>query len=500
MTEVLPFGVGAWVFICLYISSLLVVGLFAFKARKENTLKDFYLAGSGFGFSVLLLTLYASQYSGNSLFGFTGMTYRIGYSGVMSVHFMIAIVIFYQIIAVRLFRLSRERGYITPVDFLQDRFQNKAISLIAAIVMILALSNFLLAQLMAMGRAMQGLAGANGDQAYQYGVITLALIMVIYGTLGGIRAVAWTDMMQGYVLMAGFFILIIMLYLQFGSLSLATDKIMASNDTLLLKKIMPPDAARMREWLSYVLIVGMGGALYPHAIQRIYAARSEQVLRKSLAVMAFLPFVTTLIAVITGIYAIAYVSGLEGAASDQILGRLLREVQEDSMLGYCLVVLLFAAVLSAIMSTADSALLSISSMLSKDIYGRFINTSASQAQMTRLGKICSWCLIIILVGFAISLRDEASLVKLLDRKFDVLVQLVPAFMVGIRWTRLQTMPTLIGMCVGLLTALMLAFGPFGFVVAGKIWGFHPGLYALAINLLIAIPGSLYICRQRRGLA
>ena len=110
---------------------------------------------------MLLLTLYASQYSGNSLFGFTGMTYRIGYAWVMSVHFMIAIVIFYQLIAVRLFRLCRDRGYITPVDFIQDRFQNKAISLIAAIVMIVALSNFLLAQLMAMGRAMQGLAGAH---------------------------------------------------------------------------------------------------------------------------------------------------------------------------------------------------------------------------------------------------------------------------------------------------------------------------------------------------
>jgi len=139
MMDVLPFGIGAWVFIGLYISSLLVVGVYAFKARQENTLKDFYLAGSGFGFTVLLLTLYASQYSGNSLFGFTGMTYRIGYAWVMSVHFMIAIVIFYQLIAVRLFRLCRDRGYITPVDFIQDRFQNKAISLIAAIVMIVFL-------------------------------------------------------------------------------------------------------------------------------------------------------------------------------------------------------------------------------------------------------------------------------------------------------------------------------------------------------------------------
>ena len=56
--------------------------------------------------------------------------------------------------------------------------------------MIVALSNYLLAQLMTMGRAMQGLAGPAGDIAYNYGVVSLATIMVIYGTLGGIRAIA----------------------------------------------------------------------------------------------------------------------------------------------------------------------------------------------------------------------------------------------------------------------------------------------------------------------
>jgi solute:Na+ symporter, SSS family len=495
MTEILPFGPGAWIFISFYIGSLLIVGGVAYRAREENTLKDFYLAGSGFGFTVLLLTLYASQYSGNSLFGFTGMTYRIGYSWILSLHFMISIVVFYQLIAVRLFRLAKENTFITPVDFLHHRFQSKAISLIAAIVMILALSNFLLAQLMAMGRAMQGLAGAHGDQAYQYGVVVLALIMVIYGTLGGIRAVAWTDMLQGLVLTAGFLMLMVMLYFEFGSLALATDKILASKDASMVNKIMPPDAARMREWLSYVLIVGMGGALYPHAIQRIYAARSEKILRQSLAVMVFLPFITILVAVTTGIYAIAYVGGLEGAASDQVLGSILRQIQESSFIGYALVVVLFAAILSAIMSTADSALLSISSMLSKDIYAKFVNQNAQEAQLTRLGKLCSWALIIILVGFAIALREQSSLVKLLDRKFDILVQLVPAFMLGIRWKAMQALPTFIGIVTGLVIALGLAYGPFEFVQAGKIWGFHPGLYGLLLNFLIAIGGSFYVNKK-----
>ncbi|MFQ5659293.1 MAG: sodium:solute symporter [Gammaproteobacteria bacterium] len=498
MLELLPFGFGAWLFISLYLASLLFIGWFGYRAREENTLQDFYLAGSKFGLFVLVLTLYATQYSGNSLFGFTGMTYRIGFAWIMSVHFMLAIIIFYLVFAAPLHALSHKRRYITPIDFLRDRFQSDTINLIAAVVMIFALSNYLLAQLMAMGRAMQGLAGPHGNLAYNYGVIVLALIMVIYGTLGGIRAVAWTDVIQGGVLMLGFLLLCAMLYRQFGALSLATGKILSLTDATMVNKVMPPDANRMREWLSYILIVGMGGALYPQAIQRIYAAKTVQVLRQSLAIMAFLPFLTVFIAVITGIYAIAYLPGLEGADSDQVLTRLFRLVQESSVAGYWLVVVLFAAILSALMSTADSALLSISSMLTKDIYGAYLNRQASESDMTRIGKISSWCLLVILVGLAILLRQDASLVKLLDRKFDILVQLVPAFMLGIRWVNMKTLPTLIGLVAGLAVAITLAFGPFAFVAHGKIWGFHPGLYGLALNLFLCVAGSLYMARLNRN--
>ena len=257
MADLLPFGPGAWFFIGTYIASLLFFGWFGYRARRENTLRDFYIAGSGFGFFVLLLTLYATQYSGNTLFGFTGKTYRIGYAWLVSVHFMIAIVVFYLVYAPRLHRLSKERGYVTPVDYLRDRFDSNAINIIASVVMILALSNFLLAQLMAMGRAIQGLAGTNGNAAYYLGVVVLGLIMVIYGTLGGMRAVAWSDVIQGGILMSGFLVLLFMLIEQFGPLHAASDRILASGDVRLINKLQLPKPAMLREWLSYILIVGM---------------------------------------------------------------------------------------------------------------------------------------------------------------------------------------------------------------------------------------------------
>ena len=492
MQSLSPFNLSAWIFISIYLLSLLLIGWAGYKARRENTLSDFYLAGSGFGFFVLFLTLYATQYSGNTLFGYTGKTYRIGFAWIMCVQFMMAIIVCYLLYAPKLHYLAKQKGFITPTDYLKYRFNSKSLNLITSLVMIVVLGNYFLAQLMAMGRAMQGLSSGDPLLAYIFGVILLTAIMVVYGTLGGLRAIAWTDAIQGIVLMIGFGLLLFVLNQQYGSVELASITIQSSTDLAVKNKTYPPDADRIREWISYILLVGLAGSLYPQAIQRIYAARNAKILRKSLAVMVFIPLTTTLVAVVTGVYAIAYMPGLEGASSDQIFARILFEVQQGSLFGYWLVVILFSAALAAMMSTADSALLSISSMFSQDIYGGFINQNASQAELTRVGKLCSWVIVFVLIGLAIYLYDKASLIRLLDRKFDLLIQLVPAFIMAIHIKQIKTGPVIIGLVTGILISVLIAFGGFDQVQSGKLFGFHPGLYGLLINITIVVSGSLII--------
>ncbi len=493
--EVLPFGPGGLAVIGGYLLSLLGVGWLGLRARQENSLRDFYLGGRGIGLVVLLLTLYATQYSGNTLFGFTGKTYRVGYAWVMSLHFMTAIIVFYLLFAPKLHALARSKGFITPTDYLHERFGSKLIDLVATVLMIVAISNYLLAQLMAMGRAMEGLTTLEPSVAYIWGVVILALIIVVYETLGGFRAVAWTDVIQGAVLMVGFAVLLLLVLQKFGSLEAATGKLLAAGPDE-ASKVLPPDPNQCRQWISYILAVGIGGALYPQAIQRIYAARSGATLRRSLAVMAFLPLTTTLVALIVGVMAAAHIPGLEGAGSDRILMVVCRQVQQGSVFGYWLVVVLFAAVLAAMMSTADSVLLSISSMLTKDLYARFIHPGATEIRLTRLGKIFSWLLIVILGALAINLREETTLIRLLDRKFDLLVQLAPAFMIGIHWSKLRAAPTLAGMLVGIAIAVALAW--FYRDQGGKIAGIHPGLFGLAANVVIATVGSVFPARTSPG--
>jgi SSS family solute:Na+ symporter/sodium/pantothenate symporter len=491
-SDFVPFTTPEFVFIGFYLASLIVIGWLGFRARQENSLRDFYLAGQGIGFLVLLLTLYSTQYSGNTLFGFTGKTYRDGYSWTMSVHFMTAIVVFYLLLAPKLFRLANQHGFITPTDFLQHRFGSPWLSLLASLLMVIAISNFFLAQLMAMGNAIEGLTRFDPKTAYAAGVIVLALIIVIYETLGGFRAVAWTDAIQGSVLLAGFTILLVLVFQEFGSLEAATAKVAREQP----EKVAAPDWPRSAEWFSYIFMVGIGGALYPQAIQRIYAANSATTLRRSLFVMAFLPLTTALIALIVGVMGLAHIPDLVTQQvndageivtvdrSDTLLTVVCRRVQEGSLFGRWLVVILFSAILAAIMSTADSVLLSISSMLTKDVYSRFINPAASEKHLTRFGKVTSWVLVAVLVYFAIELRGT-PLVKLLDRKFDLLVQLAPAFFLGLHWRGLRTGPTLTGIIVGLTTVLLLlALGH------SRVAGVHPGLIGLALNLVCAISGSL----------
>jgi SSS family solute:Na+ symporter/sodium/pantothenate symporter len=500
-TDAIPFGPGALIFIGLYLLSMIWIGWLGMRARQENTLRDHFIGGQGVGFFVLLLTLFATQYSGNTILGFSGKAYRIGFAWLTCVHFMTAIVVTYLLFAPKLFNLAKQHAFVTPTDYLSHRFNHRGLNLLATLIMVAALSNFFLAQLTAMGRVVEGLTTLPPETAFLWGVVVLAGIMLVYETMGGFRAVAWTDVIQGGVLALGFAVLLVLIFKEYGSMEQTTRTLLK----IAPEKVLPPKAPEVRSWISYIFLLGVGAALYPQAIQRIYAAKSSKTLRKSLALMAFMPLGTALIAVLAGVMAAAHLAGeLKGAGSDAVLGVMLRHIQEQSALGYGVVVLIFAAVLGAIMSTADSSLLSISSMVTKDLYAGFIRPDADQATLTRFGKWISSVFMIALAALAVWLNSSGTkltLVELLEMKFDMLLQLAPAFMIAIHWKGMRAGPVFAGMLIGLIFALSFFWVPaqgHGFLTMLKNSGFHPGLYAMVLNTIIAVSGSLIAGRFGRA--
>ena len=480
MTESLPFGPGALIFIAVYVLSLLGIGFYAYRQRQKDSMQDFFLAGRSLGFTILFLTLYATQYSGNTLLGFSGATYRNGLSFLVCVHFMTAIVVCYLLFAPQLYRLSRENQFLTPGDFIYHRYQSQALRILVTLIMVYALANFTLAQMRTLGTAFAGIS--QGRVPMWAGVVGLALVMLVYESLGGMRSVAWTDAIQGGMLLIGFIILMGLAFSQFGSISDAIEKLASNPETL--HKIKPPDGDGVRNWISFVLLVGLGAAIYPQAIQRVYAARNAGVLKRSLAVMAFMPLITALVSVMIGLLMAAHLPALErdfsGSGpipSETVLTKMCLQIMQQSAFGYWLVVIIFASLLAAVMSTADSALLSISSMITHDLYGQTFRPDADQAHLTRVGKCITWVLMIPLVWAA--LAYEGNLIQLLKIKFEILIQCVPAIYLGVHSRSLSARTVITGLVAGLgVTLILIAFD------WSRVSGIHSGIIGLAVNLAI----------------
>ena len=466
-------GSGAGLAIGLYLTAILAVGYTARRHRASESLSEFYLAGRQLTGPVLLLTLYATQYSGNTLIGYPGEAYRLGFSWVMSVGFMMAIIVAYLLFAPRLHHLARRHRFVTPGDWLAHRFGSPALTLLANLLLVAAIANYLLAQLMAMGYITAGLSG--GAVPYWVGVVLLTLVVLVYETVGGMRAVAWTDTVQGLMLVVGLSGLLVTVSPTPGHLASVTGWIA----TQAPEKVAVPGWDVCRNWLSTLALIGFSGAVYPHAIQRIYAARDSVALKRSFSIMVFLPLVTTGSVFLVGVTAIQQLADGGPIEADQVLPLLLAEWGTSSPVLYALSLLVIVAVVSAIMSTADSVLLSLSSMLAKDVLGTTVLRGADEARLTRTGKTVSWVLVAGLV--AIALNPRTTLWGLTELKMEILAQVAPLFILGVSWDRLTTRAALTGMVTG--TAVYA-----GLLASGNTepWNIHAGVLALMVNVVVCV--------------
>ncbi len=479
MNELTFSGWSGVIVLLIYAALMLGVGLYASRTQDDirKNMSGYYLAGKNLGLFALFFTLYATQYSGNTVVGYAAKAYRLGYAWWMSVPYMIIIIGGYLLFAPRLYALSKKHNFVTPTDWLEHRFQSKNVSVLATIFMLWGLGNYLLEQLVAIGQGVQGLTA--GTVPYQAAVIFFVVIMVIYEWLGGMKAVAFTDVMQGIALLVGLAVMLIGGFaLSGGHLGDVAGYIAANAP----KKIGVPSLKITNTWFSLLILVGIGAAVYPHAIQRIYSAQSERILKRSLTRMAWMPFVTTGVVFLIGIIGISVFPGLDKMGSEQIVGLFANKVAAINGFFYFMMLLLFAGIIAAIVSTADSVLLSLQSMISQDLYGRYINPGAPDDKKIKVGKL--WGVIIIAFLIIIAWYPPGTLYEIFVLKFEILAQVAPAFMLGLYWKRLSSGPVFVGMLAGGILA-----GAMTLTGHKAVMGIYGGVLGLLLNLAICVVGS-----------
>lgn len=313
---------------------------------------------------------------------------------------------------------------------------------------------------------------------YAAGVIGGAVVILVYELLGGMRAVAWTDVVQGCLLMVGMLIIAVLVSAEVGG----PAAVVAAIARVAPEKITIESPRVCAVWLSNFLLLALGGPLYPQAIQRIYAARRAGELRRALTTMAFLPLVAITTVVFVGAVGIALFPGLTGVESDEITFKVIAWVVEARPGAYVAVLVVLMAILAAIMSTADSCLLSLSSIFSKDFVARIRGLGEEQAEQlsrwTPLASIATMGLLVVL-----ALARPTTLWNLLVIKFEILIQLSPAFILGTWHDRddpraFEARDILAGLVAGLAVALSLYLTDLR-----SLGGFHAGTLGVAVNYL-----------------
>lgn len=126
----------------------------------RDSVSGYFLADKHLGLVALFFTLYATQYSGNTVIGYGPFAYRRGFPWWQSVTFMTFTIAVYLLFAPRLYAIAKRESFVTPADWIRHRFDSTPVTLLAILLMLWGLGNYLLEQLVAMG---QGISGLTGD-------------------------------------------------------------------------------------------------------------------------------------------------------------------------------------------------------------------------------------------------------------------------------------------------------------------------------------------------
>ncbi|MGI9392462.1 MAG: sodium:solute symporter family protein [Parvibaculales bacterium] len=456
--------------IAIYILVLPAIGLWARQKQREASLRDYYLAGGAISLIPLFFTLYATQYSGNTLFGMAGQAYREGPVILFTAGGMFMGIAFAFAFAKKLYEQAREKNHITMVDFLRERFGKSPLLPLANAILIFALASFILTNFKAAGLLIEAISG--GSISLFWGVFILAVAMAIYESLGGMRGVVLTDMLQGSLLLMGCVFVFAMIVVILGGPSEMGHLLFVKSSEFW----EPPSGGRLMRGVSIVLLLGFALSMYPHFIQRIYAAKSYSVLRRGFFIMLAMPLFTTVPIILSALAARFLLPELSGGQSEQIIPLLLQHLMDNIAWAKILLALFMAAGLAAIMSTIDSALLALGAIFTRDII-RPLSPKLSEKKLHSIGKSLSWLLMLVMAGFACILPQ--SIWALLVLKLELMLQLMPAMLLGARVPVIRVRPVLSGMVGGIVITVFLKYG-----LGVQPLNIHAGNWGLLGNFLI----------------
>ncbi len=424
-----------------YFTLVLVLGFVARK-RAAGTPGDYFLAGRGLGAFVLTGTMAATNFSAFTVFGASGAGYQHGLAFFPILGFGTGfMVLTFWIIGRKAHALGKRHNLITPAELVQERYQHRTLSTVFALVMIVFTIPYLALQPMAGGYVLNQLFGL--PQAAGAGLITL--VIVLYTLRGGMRAVVWTDVFQGLLMLGLLLLALIIAAGHHGGLGSALGRVLDSQPELFSR---PGGQGWFGPgiWFSYLALWFFCDPMFPQLFQRFYTARDERTLARSILFYPLLCTVVFALPVLLGMMGRLEFPGLAGKETDAVLPMLMTSIGGDFM-----GTLVLAAGLAALMSTMDSQLLTLASIFSRDVYPVLARGRKGSTLTGRL-FVC----FLALAGLVMAVNPPATILAIATQAFTGLAVLFPTVLFGLYLKEPRPAPALGSILVG--QALVLLYG------------------------------------------
>jgi len=430
-----------------YLVVMLGIGLYAYKRTSSS--EDYFLGGRSLGPWPTALSAGASDMSGWLLLGLPGYAFAAGMESVwIAGGLLVGTWLNWLICAKRLrtYSITTDNALTLP-DFLSKRFNDKSklIQTISALFILLFFLFYTSSGLVAGGKLFETVFGLD----YTYAVIIGTVCVVSYTIFGGFLAVAWTDLVQGLMMSAA--LVIVPIIALDGSLSDLSSTLTVKNPELLNAW-----TSVSGEPLSAIAIIslvawGLGYFGQPHILARFKASRSNKDITTARRIAVIWTLISMAGALLIGFVGIAYVDG--NLAGNLVDGEKIFMVLVNAVFHPIVAGILLAAILAAIMSTADSQLLVSSSALAEDFYKQLFNKNATQKQIVNIGRFA--VIAISIIALLLALNPESSVLGLVSYAWAGFgAAFGPAILLSLFWRNMNRNGALAGIIIGGVTVVV----------------------------------------------
>ncbi|MDJ0806768.1 MAG: sodium/proline symporter PutP [Gammaproteobacteria bacterium] len=471
----------------LYLIVVLGIGLVAW--RRTRNLSDFVLGGRRLGSWVAALSASASDMSGWLLLGLPGYAYLSGMESIwLAGGLLVGTWLNWRILAARLREASERAGNaLTLPEYLSNRFDDHSglIRIVSALFILLFFLFYTSSGLVAGGKLFESVFGLP----YHWAVAVGTLTVILYTAFGGFLAVSWTDLMQGLLMAVALLAVPLMAMAEFGADGNLYTRLAETNPHLL-----NPFTDKHGETLGWITIVsllawGLGYFGQPHILARFKAVQSVVLIPQARRIAVSWVALSLTAACLVGLSG-GVVFDAPLADAEKVFIRLVDLLFHPLVAGICL-----AAILAAIMSTADSQLLVASSAFTEDFYKTFFRRQASDRELVIVGRLA--VLAIALVAYILAMNPDSSVLDLVAYAWAGFgAAFGPVVILSLYWRPMTRLGALGGIITGGLTVVIwkqLEGGLF------DLYEILPGILVstVAIVLISLMTGSAQASRNRR---